>query len=291
MAIPVSSDTMQPWVEGIASFAGEILLKASFWAIVFAVVAFGVALIVMWMIHRAKLLRRVPGWWNVLAKASYLLILVAMPLAGALAGAAFGTQHVVDGAVDANVEHVLAAQMPAVRQQIGSYLAPMAADTVITVGDFVQPLMAGLAYTPASRSWVERKKAHIINDIVLGGGTRILTVAFQQAMRALPDLLPTADNGAQDQLVHFTVANAVKVLGTTGGKVDFSPLDDSVPRVFSDALRRQIDGFFRGVYIGIVLKLLLVALLVGGEMLFYFRYWLPRRQKAEEAPPAAAGTP
>jgi len=59
-----------------------------------------------------------------------------------------------------------------------------------------------------------------------------------------------------------------------------------VPKVFAEAVQHQIDSLYKGIYIGLVIKLVIVLALIAAEMLFYFRYWVPRR--AQLATPAVA---
>jgi hypothetical protein len=277
---------MRSGFELLGPLLGELSLQAAVWGTAGGVLGFLLALVLSWVIHRQRWLRRTPGAWNILAKLSYLILVAAFVLAGGIGGALHGTQRVVDRKVSSSLEPLLAARMPALRGYLAGYLAPMAKNSVITVRDMLQPMLRDLGYQPRSAGWLEQRKAHLINEIILRGGALALTQAFQQSMRLLPQFLPTADDRGQDQLVHFTVDTALKMLAATGDKVDFSPLDQSVPKVFAEAVQHQIDSLYKGIYIGLVIKLVIVLALIAAEMLFYFRYWVPRR--AQLATPAVA---
>jgi len=277
---------MRSWFELLGPLLGDLSLHAAVWGTAGGVLGFLLALVLSWVIHRQRWLRRTPGAWNILAKLSYLILVAAFVLAGGIGGALHGTQRVVDRKVSSSLEPLLAARMPALRGYLAGYLAPMAKNSVITVRDMLQPMLRDLGYQPRSAGWLEQRKAHLINEIILRGGALALTQAFQQSMRLLPQFLPTADDRGQDQLVHFTVDTALKMLAATGDKVDFSPLDQSVPKVFAEAVQHQIDSLYKGIYIGLVIKLVIVLALIAAEMLFYFRYWVPRR--AQLATPAVA---
>lgn len=72
------------------------------------------------------------------------------------------------------------------------------------------------------------------------------------------------------------VGAVMQALTSTGGKLDFSPLDRRVPQIFVDAVHKQIDSQFQALYIALGIKLLMVALLIALEMWVYFKYHLPR---------------
>lgn len=265
---------------------GDLLFQAAIWGTVFGAAGCLMALLSCWLVFRKAWLRRRPKVWNVLAKLSYFLIWVVFVLAGVIGGVLYGTQRVVDRSVAQYLEPALTRQMPDLRKVLARHLEPMARQSVITVREMLQPMLRELYYKPRSSSWIEQHKARMINDFILHGGAVALTQAFQQSMRLLPRFLPEDRSREQNQLVHFSVDTALKVLAATGEKVDFSPLDQNVPKVFSSAVQRQIDGLFKGIYVGLLIKLVLVMALVGLEMLFYFLYWCPRWDRRQMAMPA-----
>ena len=269
----------QQWFEVVGPFFGGMLLSSTLWAIFFSLLGLVLAIIVMSMIHRRGLLRRNPRWWNTAAKLSYLLVLIAIPLVSALGGMFYGMQRTLDESITTQVEPALAAQMPALRVHLAERLGPMASDTLITARDLVQPIVQDFLYQPTSDSTLENFKARLINEYLLRDAARALTQAFQQSMKYLPALLPSTGNSSQDELVTFTVGAAIKALSATGEHVDFTALDRSIPEIFGQAMRQQIGSLFGGIYIGLGIKLLLLALIIGAEMLFYFKYYLRRRNQ------------
>jgi len=262
---------------------GDLSLKAAVWGMVFGAAGCLMAFLSCWLVFRKAWLRRVPKVWNVLAKLSYFLIWAAFVLAGIIGGALYGAQRVVDHSVAQYLEPALTRQMPDLRKVLARHLEPMTRQSMLTVREMLRPMLSDLYYKPRSSSWVEQHKARLINDFILHGGAVALTQAFQQSMRLLPEFLPEGASREQNQLVHFSVNTALKVLAATGEKVDFSPLDQNVPKVFSSAVQRQIDGLFKGIYVGLLIKLVLVMVLVGLEMLFYFLYWRPRWNRRQMA--------
>lgn len=269
------------WLEFASPFAGTLFLKALLWGLLFAGLGLLVAIVVTGLIHKRRLLRREHRVWNWGAKLSYLLVLSACVLLGLIGGGLFGIQRTVNQAVQETLQPALVQRMPALREQMVTRLGPMASDGVLTARDLVQPIVQDFLYQPRSASGIERWKADLINRFVMEFGAVALKHALQKALEALPEVLPAASNGTQNELVSFSIGAVAKVLAGTGEKLDFSPLDRSVPEIFGNALHKQIDGFFKGLYTGLLIKLLLVAALIGLEMLIYFRYWLPRKRKAD----------
>lgn len=265
------------------SLVGELSWQAGIWGLVLGSAGFLPALALCWGIHRLRWLRRHPKVWNVLAKLTYLVVVLAFTLLGGVGGALYGTQRVVGHNVATYLEPAVASQMPKLRRLLAEHLEPMARNSVITVRDLLQPLLGDLRYRPRSSSWLEQHKVRLINELILRGGAMALTEAFQQGMRHLPQFLPESGDRGQDELLSFTVDTALKMLAVTGEKVDFSPLDQTVPQVFTHAVQRQIHGFYKGLYIGLLIKLLIVLALLGAEILFYFRYWVPRRKRLQAA--------
>jgi hypothetical protein len=274
----------QQWFDIIGPFFGGMLLRSTLWALFFSLLGLLLAIIVMRMIHRRGLLRRSPRWWNAAAKSSYLLVLIAIPLTSALGGMFYGMQRTLEESVTEQVEPALAAQMPALRSQLAERLGPMASDTMITARDLVRPMVQDFFYQPTSQATLEVFKTKLINEYLLKYAARALTQAFQQSMKHLPVLLPSSGNSAQDELLSFTVATAIKVLSGVGEHVDFTSLDRSVPEIFGDAMRQQISTFFTGIYIGLGIKLLLLTMIIGAEMLFYFKYYFRKRNQIAVEP-------
>jgi hypothetical protein len=275
---PETLKLARDWIEVAGSFFGPLLLKAALWALVFGFAGLVVALILMTLIRRHRLLRREHRVWNLAAKLSYLIVLGVCLLVGVVGGALYGIQRDLDRAVSENLEPALAAQMPALRVQLARRLGQMAAAGVVTARDLVQPLVQEFLYQPESDGRIEQFKAAIINRLVLEVGAVAMNQAIQQALKQLPAVMASAGNGPQDDLSGFAVGVVAQALAGTGDKLNFSPLDRSVPEIFAETVRKQIDSQFKALYIGLAIKLLLVTLLIALEMLIYFKYYLPRRR-------------
>lgn len=269
------SQLASDWLMVSGLFAGQLLLKAVLWALVFGFAGLLLALRVMWLLHKRRLLRREHGVWNLAAKASHLIVLVALVAAGGACGVLYSAQGELNRAVTEYAQPALAAHMPALRAQLAERVGPMASDGAVTARDLVQPFVQDFLYQPKSDGMIERTRAWLINGLVTRVGARALTLAVQQGLGMLPEFLLVSSE-VKEQLAEFSVDALKKVLAGAGEKLNSSPLDHSVPEIFADTLHMQIDSLFKSLYLGILLKLLLAAALIGAEMLIYFRYYLPR---------------
>ncbi len=273
-----SPDLAQGWSDALAPFLSDLLMQSTLWALVLALAGLLLAIVLMSLMHRRKLLRRRPPVWNIFAKLSYLLVLAALPLAGLARGLLLGVERSLEQAVETTLEPILAEQMPALRRNLAEHIGPLATQGMLTARDLVQPIVQDLLYEPRSDSTIERFKARIINESLMRGAAQALTYAFQASMQRAADWLPATASGAGHELVTFSTDTVLRLLKGTAEQVDFSPLDKSVPDIFATAMKRQVGAFFNGIYITIGLKLLLLALIIGGEMEFYFRYYQPRHR-------------
>jgi hypothetical protein len=257
----------------ISLIVDKILSQLALWGVLLATTGLVIAFLVMAMIHRRRWLRRTPVWWNVVAKSSYLLVLVALPLAGAAGGALFGVERLLLRAVDDGLQPLLQAKMPAFRASAVERFGPTAAGSLVTVRDLVQPLVQGMTYTPRSDSFVESFKARVVNEILLKRTAVVLTELFQERIRSAGKI---GELIAKDWQGEYPVEQVIKFLSGAGEHMDFSDLDKTIPDVVCQGVRGQIGAYFKGFYLSIGLSLLAVAILIAGEMLFYFKRYLPR---------------
>jgi hypothetical protein len=279
MSTPIDTTLSAVWGEAIAAspFLAELFWHILIYALGFALIGVVLAVFIMLMFHRRRWLRRQHRWWNVGAKLTYLVVLIALPLAGAVGGALWSVQRSAEQFVDTVLMPELTDRMPDIRRALVTHVGPLAGETLITARDLVQPLVDDFMYRPQDDSFFDNIKARVFNGIIVKAAAVALTHAFQQAMSVLPDMVSAHGSQAQGELTRFSVAVVVQALSATAGKVDFSDLDRTVPEMFGDAMHRQIRSLFKGVYLGLVIKLALVAMLIGAELLVYFKHYLPRR--------------
>jgi len=287
MNLPSASsflDLTRQWADIAGPLAASAGWQALLWGALGALLGLMVGLLLLWQVGRRGLLRRQPRLWHLGLKLVYPLILGATLFTGLAGGALYGVQREVRTALRETLEPVLVRGMPALRAQLGTHLGPVASDGMVSLRELVQPLARDFHYVPRGDSTGERLKTCLINGFVDRVAAAAFEQALQQALTRLPELLGVAREGAQGELLEFSAATLGKVLAGTADNIDFSQLDRSVPALFTAAVSKQIDGLFKGFYTGLLLPLLALAALIGAEVLFYFRYWLPRR----EAAPAGA---
>lgn len=270
-------DFSRTWFDALSPFMGSLVVALLIWAVLFGILSVFLALLVMWQIHRRRLLRREHRFWNIAAKFSYLIVFGACVLTGLMAGGLYGAQRQVHEALTTQLQPALAARMPALRTALAARLGPMYRPDV-TARELVQPIVQGLLVVPKSNGMFERFKARVVNRLVLKAGAVALNYTVHKALEAFPDIILP---GRADELTAFSTAGLRQLLIGSGQKLDFSPLDQTVPEIFGNALRKQIDAQFSGFYVGLGVQMLLVWGLVALEMLFYFRYHLPRKRRLQ----------
>ena len=265
------------WLDLASGFLWPLLLKSSLWAVLFGFAGLIVALFAMTWIHRRRLLRREHRLWNWAAKLSYLVVLGVCVVVGLISGTLYGIQKEMHRAIAESLQPALTAQMPALREQLAQRLEPMAATGLVTARDLVTPLVQDFLYQPKSDGRLERFKASVVNKLVLKVGAVAMNQAIHQALKQFPEAILGPGNEGPDDMATFVVGEVMKALTSAGGKLDFSPLDRSVPEIFARAVHKQLDAQFRGLYIALAVKVGLAALLIALEVLIYFKYYLPRR--------------
>lgn len=271
-------DFSRTWFDALSPFMGSLMVALLIWAVLFGILGVFLAMLVMWQIHRRRLLRREHRFWNMAAKFSYLIVFGVCVLTGLMAGGLYGAQRQVHEVLTTQLQPALATRMPVLRVALAERLGPMSQQGVVTARDLVQPIVQGLLVEPKSNGMFERFKARVVNRLVLKAGAVALNYSVHKALEAFPDIIVPSKT---DELTAFSVEGLKQVLIGSGQKLDFSPLDQTVPEIFGNALRKQIDAQFSGFYLGLGVQMLLVWGLIALEMLFYFRYHLPRKRRLQ----------
>lgn len=274
-SVPISHE----WQELLGPAFMELLLKAALWALLMGFIGFIGAIVLVVQLRKRKLLRREHRVWNVFSKLSYLLVLVVCLLVSVIGGALYGAQQQLNNEIETVIHPALIAQMPAIRQELSAELGKLPNTSLLTVRDVITPIMQDFLYQPKSDSYFERHKARLINGLVMRVGAMALNQAIHHALSLLPEMEGATGQSQQNELTQFTSAMILKAISGTGQKMDFSPLDKSLPRVFADAIHNEVNGIFKGIYTGLLIKFLLISLLISLEILVYFKYYLPKKQK------------
>jgi hypothetical protein len=253
------------WAKGLASVTGSYVFGSFLWSVLFGVLGLVLAIVACAYLYRKGMLRRQQPTWDMLAKLSYVLILVCLPLAAASIGGAYGAHRATNALLDESVKPALVSQMPQVRAYLATHLAAYRPDAIFSAQDLADAFVRDLRYQPQSRGVWERSKAYIINDLALQRGAQLLSFTMHrvmlEAIRATGANQELAQSGAD---LTFTVAQA--------RTADLRKLDTTVPTLFVAAAKQGVNSYFVSIYVGIAATLLGLALLVLLEIAIYRRH-------------------
>lgn len=278
------------WGSALAPFGSDLLWTVLPWMLLYGVLGFVLALGICHQLAKKCLLVRRPPAWHVAAKLSYVLILLMLPLLGGGFGAVHSVHRVVNQALERDLQPLVEAQMPALRVYLEQQVKLIAPGQPISMRSLLEPYVQGMYYRPTSDSYWERSKARWINAFILRRGSVLLTQVLQEQLIARVGLLGEALKGANfrgqatGELAALGTDLAVRLTTDVARQADFSKLDQSVPMIFIDAIKRQAGAYFNSLKITLGLFALLTLLLVWGEIMLYRHYYL-RRQPAATALP------
>lgn len=278
-------------VSNLLPYIGQLLLSAIGWIVLFTFIGGIIGLVLVWKIGRAQLLRRHHWLWNVCAKVSYVVILLGMPLTGAALGMVYGAHRQIQPVLEQEVRPVLASGVGSLRTYLALQLKGYQPGQLVSLKSLLDPLFASLTYKPQSNSYWERKKAHLINRVVVQQGAEVMLSSLQYVLaeqieaagRALTDGQIRHEDSAQ--LAQLSVETLLKFTRDEGKGTDFGKLDRSLPGIMLSAIEGKINHYFNSLYGSIGLTFLLVALLIGAEILIYRHYFWPGLVPATAAQP------
>jgi hypothetical protein len=262
-----------------SSVIWQLALQSSPWVLLFAGIGLVLALIACAVIARKSLLQRHHYAWHLAAKLGYVVILVALPLAGAALGTVYGTQRAFADTVHAELTPALERHMPALRVYLASHLSAYQPGKPASVRELIEPLVQQMYYQPRSDSWWERTKARWINELLLRHAAAQFAQVLQEQLTAQVTRLggvltgPDMHGRAGSDLARLGSDVVVKLTTNMAKEIDFSVLDKSVPQVFADAVIRHFNGVLASVYTMILATLAGLLLLVAGEIVIYRRYF------------------
>lgn len=239
------TETPNHWSQPLADFLLGSIRTGLPTMLLYTSAGFVIAIILMMWIARRKLLCRRPRLWNVLAKLSYLLILSGVLFTAATLGAVRHLQQYTMAVVDARL-------LPAVHEYSTVLVVTLTANigTLISrdpqsIPMLVDATLQRLYYHPASTSMWERGKAGVVNWTIRTIGGDALTKVLEDARR----------DGSM------------------------RTLNRALPKLIVTATRDRLNDTFSSGYTMIAMAALLIAAIVAGEMLLYFRWYERRRTR------------
>jgi hypothetical protein len=267
------------WADGLGEVIWDIGLQTWPWILLFSACGFIGGLIFSIYLARKRLLKRKHPLWNALAKFSYVLILLAMPLGLGGVGAIYSMQHTINRGLDEQLLPAVTEQMPALARHLDQQLKRFPTGKIVSVRDLVEPLVKDLYYVPTSDGLWERSKARLINDMILSWGAKTLTEAVQRALLAklevagqvLQDSRMT-EKASSDELVRVGGSAIIKFMTDTTKEIDFTQLEETLPSMLVDALKSNFNHSFKSIYVTIFLPMLGMLLLIVVEILYYRRH-------------------
>jgi len=234
----------------IGNRVGDMLLKSLWWVPVFALLGFVIAIVVIVVLARKRLMVREHRVWNVFAKLSYLVILVGVMFATVAIGVLRHQQNQLDAVMETEVLPAMENNMPTVRTYLFAAIQEHQIRTKVTRELLVMLVLRDLRYVPRDDGLWEHLKARGIN-------------------KALAELR--------------AAASASPVLGLDDANSTPAKLVDSLPRYMVGKAVDSIDHLFHGMYLSIVMLFLGLGALVAGEILLYFKWYLPRQNRPRSA--------
>jgi hypothetical protein len=264
---------------------GHILMSGIPWFFVYASLGLIVALTIIGMMLKKKIMVRKHRHWNLLAKLTYVAIIVVLPLTAGCYGALRDIQQNIHASFEADLLPAITKQMPAFNAYLSTQAKAFEVGKVVSVKDLIDPLIQDLYYVPQSTSWWEKTKANMLNQFILQTAAQALTEGLQEKLIAQIELLGlglTEHNfkGQNvDELTQLGTVVVTKFTTDAAKQIDFTNVNASLPQVLVDALSHAIDRYFNSLYLTILACLLLCLLMVAAEVLYYQRYMRLLSQK------------
>jgi hypothetical protein len=277
----LNTSALSQWSSSLTDCVFTLIWSSMPTALLYAGLGLAVAIVLMVGIARKKLLRRRPRVWNVLAKLSYAVILVATLLAFTAVGVVRHVQKETISALEVHVTPLVRVNTVLLREYVSTQIAAYGPDHPVTARELVNGTLKDLYYRPTSDSIWERGKARVVNWTLRKLGGDVLEAVFEKIIVAKADsVVKGLKDHTQSAAGKVGVDVLRKVLLDADRKVDLSALDRTLPQIILDAVGNQIRATFHQAYLMIVLIWLGIGALLGAEMLLYFRWYEKRQQPA-----------
>lgn len=286
MPLNTSAIVVQQWSENLSDFILNLIWSCLPSVLLYGLVGLLISTAIMVWVTKKKLLRRRPRLWSVLAKLSYVLILAGTLFATVTFGVVRHVQLEAVSAFESRGVPVVRSYGMVLRDYVSSVLAVYAPGRKITVRELVDTALNDLYYRPESDSSLELGKARIVNWTLSTLGRDVLTTVFQKLIidkvEAMAVTLKSdVRSFAQGEAAGFGADLLTKVLLDADRKLDLMVLSRTLPEIVVDAVRQQIRTYFTNAYMAIALIWLVIAAMVVGEMLLYFRWYEKNGLRAE----------
>jgi hypothetical protein len=266
------------WVDSV-DFLIDVALHALPRFLLFSVCGFIFGVIFTIYLAKNRLLKRNQPFWNVLAKFSYVLILLIIPLALGAIGGIQSVQGLINQKMDEQLLPAVTEQMPELSRALTEQLKIYPTGKIISVNDLVEPLVKDLYYVPRSDSIWEHSKARFLNGALIRWGARALTAAVQQALVEKLEQVGQVIKGnlasgqaSSDAIVKVGTDVITKFTTDTAKEIDFTQLEKTFPVMLVDALKNNINNYFNSIYTTILISILGMLLLIVGEIQYYRRH-------------------
>jgi hypothetical protein len=275
----VNSSALSQWSSSLTDFVFTLIWSSMPTALLYAAMGLVAAIVLMVWVGRKSLLRRRPRAWNVLAKVSYLAILLVTLFAFTAVGVVRHVQKETMSALEVSVTPLVRANTVLLREYLTLKMSAYAPGQPVSARELVDATLKDLYYRPTSDSLWERGKARIVNWTLRKLGGEVLTAVFQKIIVAKVETMAAGlKNQTQNEAAKVGVDALRKVLLDANRRVDLSALDRTLPQIILDVAGQQIHAVFVHAYLTIALIWLGIGALIGAEMLLYLRWYEKRQQ-------------
>lgn len=275
----VNSSALSQWSSSLTDFVFTLIWSSMPTALLYAAMGLVAAIVLMVWVGRKNLLRRRPRVWNVLAKVSYLAILLVTLFAFTAVGVVRHVQKETMSALEVSVTPLVRTNTVLLREYLTLKMSAYAPGQPVSARELVDATLKDLYYRPTSDSLWERGKARIVNWTLRKLGGEVLTAVFQKIIVAKVETMAAGlKNQTQNEAAKVGVDALRKVLLDANRRVDLSALDRTLPQIILDVAGQQIHAVFVHAYLMIALIWLGAGALIGAEMLLYFRWYEKRQQ-------------
>ena len=251
------NDKIYTILESSASLGFSGLIKVLIGAVLFLIV--GVVLVII--LGRKKVFKRSSTVWNVLTGIYYAYIPIVFAIFGGILGGIYGANRAVTSTIEKQGQAFVEAVMPEIPEFL-EYLGKNQDSLAgYSTGDLIDK------YFEEEGEKDESTYAKLVNK----GGKWVLEGTLDALVNYSADKI-----GVEEETAELTV-DAIMEL-------DLEKLDESVSKIVVQGINHQANGFFKTLYISVLIKILIFLAIPIIETIAYFAAF---RKKAEDEKPVA----